>query len=169
VVARIGITYGIRPRLIGPQHRVQALDPVSTGFGSEISPGAVLNSWFNGGASSALDPATPRMPDAWLYSTRVLDGSGHDLTDRVLDATCPGVAGGGGPPAAPGHIQVPAAVAQQSRECVTAIAARYHELVTYQPAGRYWAFQWAETAVCCSAALLLGAFCLWQVRRLRPV
>jgi len=166
LAVRVGTTYGLRPRLIGPAHHALALDPASTGFGSAVSPGILLNSLFNGGPSSALDPATPDMPNAWIYSVRVVDGSGHDLTNRVLDATCPSVADGGAP-AVPGHIQASQAVQDQSQACVAKIGTTYHELVTFQPAGRYWTFQWLEFAVYGAAALLLGAFCLWWVRRRR--
>ncbi len=168
VVVRVGTTFGIRPRIIGPAHLVQALDPASTGFGSEISPSILLNSLFNGGPSSALDPATPILPNAWIYSTRVVDGSGHDLTNAVLNADCPGVAnGGGGGPTVLGHVPVSHARQEQAHACVSKIGATYHELVTYQPASRYWTFQWEELALYGAAALLLGAFCVWWVRRRR--
>ena len=167
VVVRVCVTYGLRPRVIGPAHRVLALDPNSTGFGSEISPSILLKSLFNGGPSSALDPATPDMPNAWIYSTRVVDGSGHDLTNQVLNAACPGVASGGGTPAVSGHIPVPESARQAAQACVSRVGATYHELVTYQPADRYWAFQRTEFAIYGAAALLLGAFCVWWVRRRR--
>ena len=163
-IVRVCFTYGIRPRLIGPAHRVLALDPASTGLGSEVSPSILVNSWFNGGQSSALLPSTPDIPNAWIYSTRVVDGSGHDLTDRVLDATCPGL-NSGGPPAAPGHVEAPESARQTMQTCVTKLGTTYHELVTYQPAGRYWTFQWTELAIYGVAAVLLGAFCVWWVRR----
>ena len=166
VVVRVCVAYGIRPRIIGPSHRVLALDPVSTGLGSAVSPSIILNSLFNGGPSSALDPATPAMPDAWIYSTRVVDGSGHDLTDQVLNATCPGVASGG-PPAVPGHVPVPEDAQRSMQACVSKIGATYHQLVTYQPADRYWTFQWLELAIYGVAALLLGLFCVWWLRRRR--
>src|SRR5262245_23292108 len=38
VAARVCATYGLRPRMLAPEHQVLALDPHSTGFGSEISP-----------------------------------------------------------------------------------------------------------------------------------
>jgi hypothetical protein len=172
VVVRVGTTFGIRPRIIGPAHQALALDPASTGFGSETSPSIMLNSLFNGGQSSALDPATPVRPNAWIYSTRVVDGSGHDLTIAVLNADCPGVAnsgggGGGGAPAVSGHVPAPVARQEQAHACVSKVGATYHELVTYQPANRYWTFQWYELAIYGVAALLLGAFCVWWVRRRR--
>jgi len=167
VTARVCTTYGLRPRLFAPEHRVLALNPESTGLGSEFSPSIMLNSWFNGSKSSALDPATPVMPDAWIYSTRVVDARGHELTDTVLDAACPniGAGGGGGAPAVPGHVPAPDSAREAMRACVSKLGATYHELVTYQPASRYWTFQWAELAVYAGAAIVLGAACVWWVRR----
>ena len=167
VVVRVSTTYGLRPRIIGPAHLVKALDPNSTGFGSEMSPGIMLNSLFNGGPSSALEPATPNMPNAWIYSTRVVDGSGHDLTNRILNADCPNRGGGGGAPAVPGHSEVPQSVQQTMQACVTKVGATYHELVTYQPGSRYWALQWSEVGIYGFGAVLLGVFCWWWVRRRR--
>jgi ABC-type transport system involved in multi-copper enzyme maturation permease subunit len=163
VVVRIGISYGVRPRIISPIHLAKALDPVSTGFGSEASPSIMLNSLFNGGPTSDLDPMSPTIPNSWIYSTRVVDSGGHDLTNQILDATCPGRNAGAGPAPA-GHIHASDAVQAQSRACVTKIAQTYHELVTYQPAGRYWTLQWSELAIYSVAALLLGAFCIWCIR-----
>src|SRR5262249_45457430 len=160
VVARVVTTYGLRPRIITPQYQVLALNPASTGFGSEVSPSIMLNTLFNGGKSSELDPAMPSMPNAWIYSTRVIDANGHDLTNAVLNATCPETAlrgQGGQPPNVPGHIPAPDALQQASRACVSRIGATYHELVTYQPASRYWTFQWAELAIYVGAAIVLGA------------
>ncbi len=164
VAVRITTTFAIRPRVISPTHLVQALDPASTGFGSALSPTIVLNSWFNGGPSSALDPAAPNLPNAWIYSSRVVDGSGHDLTNTVLNATCPGLANGGGP-TVPGHVPVSQDRAQQAHTCISMLGTTYHQLVTYQPADHYWILQWAELAIYGGATLLLGALCLWWLRR----
>jgi ABC-2 family transporter protein len=50
--------------------------------------------------------------------------------------------------------------------CATKL--RIREVVTYQPLGRYWEFQWYEAAIFFAAALVLAGFCLWWVRhRLR--
>jgi len=167
VVVRVCFSYGIRPRIIGPEHRVLALDPTSTGSGFAISPSTILNSLFNGRPPTALDPAAPDMPNAWIYSSRVVDGSGHDLTQPVLDAACPDTVSGGGAPAVPGHIEVPEAQRRAWQACVSKVGATYHQLVTYQPADRYWTLQWIEVAIYGTAALLLGAFCVWWVRRRR--
>ena len=166
VAVRISTTYGLRPRVFAPEHLVLPLDPVKTGFGSAISPSILLNSWFNGGPTSQLDPATPTIPNAWIYSTRVVDAQGHDLTDAVLNATCPDVAARSAEtPAAPGHVPVPESAQETARACVSKVGATYHQLVTYQPAGRYWPLQWAELSIYAGAAIVLGAACVWWVRR----
>jgi hypothetical protein len=36
--------------------------------------------------------------------------------------------------------------------------------VTYEPASRYWAFQWFETAIYLALALALAGLCLWWIR-----
>lgn len=167
IVVRVIGTYGLRPRLLSPRHLTQALNPVSTGFGSAISPSIMLGRLFNGGPSSALEPSAPDMPNAWIYSTRVVDASGHDLTNPVLHATCPNLGSGGGAAEVPGHVPAPQSVVDQSHACVSKIGQTYHELVTYQPASRYWALQSTEVAIYAAAALLLGAFCVWWVRRRR--
>jgi hypothetical protein len=46
-----------------------------------------------------------------------------------------------------------------------ACLASFRQVVTYQPASRYWPFQWYETAIFVGAALLLGGFCVWRVSR----
>jgi hypothetical protein len=166
VAVRIGGSYGLRPRLFGPAYRVLGLDPRSTGLGAEESPGIMLNSMFNGGKSSSLDPATPVMPNSWIYSVRVVDGSGHDLTDKVLRAECPDIWPGSEPPSAPGHVPAPQGARDAMQTCVAKIGGTYHELVTYQPAGRYWTLQWTEMAIYAVAALVIGAICIWRVRRM---
>jgi hypothetical protein len=166
VAARVCTTYGLRPRILTPRYDVLALDPASTGFGSEVSPSILLNSWFNGGPTSALDPATPAMPNAWIYSTRVVDAGGHDLTDAVFNAICPDIAArNSAPPTVPGHVPVADDARQAAQACVSRVGTTYHELVTYQPASHYWTLQWAEVGVYAGAAILLGATCAWWIRR----
>jgi hypothetical protein len=39
--------------------------------------------------------------------------------------------------------------------------------IAYQPASRYWAFQWYEAAIYLAVALAIAAFCVWWVRHRR--
>jgi hypothetical protein len=49
----------------------------------------------------------------------------------------------------------------------TAAISRMHlrQVLVYQPASRFWAFQWYETAIYLALALALAGFCVWWVRR----
>jgi hypothetical protein len=53
-------------------------------------------------------------------------------------------------------------------KCVAAIN-RLHlrQALVYQPASRYWPFQWYETVIFLALALALAGFCGWWIRRRR--
>ena len=42
--------------------------------------------------------------------------------------------------------------------------AQYHQVITYQPASRYWAFQSYETVVFACLSLILIGLCFWWIR-----
>jgi hypothetical protein len=46
--------------------------------------------------------------------------------------------------------------------CISSLHLR--ELLTYQPANRYWPFQFIESGIFIAAALVLVAFCVWWIR-----
>jgi hypothetical protein len=49
---------------------------------------------------------------------------------------------------------------------VTRAGHHLRQLVTYQPASRFWLLQWYETSLFLAMAVALGALCAWRVRRL---
>jgi hypothetical protein len=156
VVVRVALTNWVRPHLIDPEHRGFALDPTSTGFGSS---GSLL---FDSGPST-LQPSPPNIPNAWITSTQIADKAGHALTTQVLKNDCPRLGtGGSGPPHSRGPV--PPAAQQVLHDCVVKVGATYHEVVAYQPANRYWAFQWYETAIFLGLTVILVGFCFWWVR-----
>jgi hypothetical protein len=156
VVVRVAVTNWVRPYLIDPVHRDFALDPTSTGFGSS---GSLLLDL----GPSTLQPSPPNIPNAWITSTQIADKAGHALTTQVLKNDCPRLGkGGSGPVHSRGPV--PAGAQQALHDCVVKVGATYHEVVTYQPANRYWAFQWYETAIFLGLAVILVGFCFWWVR-----
>jgi hypothetical protein len=169
VAVRIAVTSWLRPLLIAPLHRSLPLDPASTGYGSSVSGLSAFGIIFHGPPKSALQPAAPTMPNAWIYSTRIVDAGGHGLSTTVLNADCPTIGNHAGPGPTGGagtsHSEVTASAQQALHDCVTKVGATYHQLVTYQPGGRYWAFQWCEMAVFLATAAILGAVCFWAIRR----
>lgn len=151
VFARLAVIRWIRPRLITPALRDLALNPATMGS--------------NG--PNTLQPNPPNIPNAWIYSTQIVDKAGHPLTTRFVASACPRLGGGGpaGGQAGRHAVRVPASVQQALQDCVIKVGATFHEVVTYQPSGRYWAFQWYELAIFQGAALIVAGFCFWRVRR----
>jgi hypothetical protein len=88
---------------------------------------------------------TPDPDGAWIYSSQVTTAAGQANL---------------GP--------VPKGCGQNStyQQCAAAIT-RMHlrQVVVYQPASRFWEFQWYETAIYVALALALAGFCFWWVRR----
>lgn len=160
--ARLAMTYWIRPHLIAPVQQDFTISAASVvGYGSDSF-----------GAASALQLAPPNIPGAWIYSTQLVDKTGQAITTAFVKSACPAVVGG--PPAggaADGigtggsHQPAPAAAQNALHDCATKVAAKFHEVVTYQPASRYWAFQWYELAIFLGAALILAGVCFWWIRR----
>jgi hypothetical protein len=157
VAARLAFTTWVRPHLMSPSHTDLALSSANNvGFG--ISPT---------GAQLITNP--PNLPNAWAYSSAAVNNAGQAPTSTVIKIACPNLPTGG--PAGrvgvsavqviPGGPGGPGAAFQ---ECITKLAATYHEVVTYQPASRFWAFQGIETTIFLAGALLLTGLCFWWVR-----
>ena len=51
------------------------------------------------------------------------------------------------------------------QQCITTISTKYHQVVTYQPGSRFWAFQTYETLLFVALSAALAGFCVWWVRR----
>lgn len=165
LAVRLMATSWVRPLFIPPMHRDLALDPQSTGYGSSASGVSGLAVLFGKSPPSTLQPSTPNIANGWIYSTRIVDKSGHGLTNSILNGDCPGIGTNTPRPAGgPSHGPVPEAAQQALHDCVVKVGATFHELVTYQPASRYWALQWYELTLFVGAALLLALLSLWWVR-----
>ncbi len=128
VVARVGVTYAVRPNLQAPVHLTSALHLTS---GMEYSQS-------NGGPLTL----TGGHPGAWVFSDRIVDQAGHAVGGNFLSQ----------------------GACLQSRGAAGCIG-KLREVLVYQPASRYWTFQWYEMAIFLGLAVLMSGFCLWWVRR----
>ena len=81
---------------------------------------------------------------AWVLSGQVIDTAGHPFLSAATPACTTGY-----PPA-----------------CQASLA-RFHlrELISYEPASRFWTFQWVETGIFLALALALAGCCLWWLIR----
>ncbi|MYX00319.1 MULTISPECIES: transporter [unclassified Streptomyces] len=93
------------------------------------------------------------VPGAWVTSQQTLNAAGQPAPVPSSFADC--LHTESGPPAL-----------QQVDRCVADLGALgYQQQVTYQPAGNFWALQWAETGLYLGLALALTGFCAWWIRR----
>lgn len=158
--ARLAFRLLARPVVLSPVTWALALNPATTGYGSSgflpLMP------------APGLQPAAPDLPNAWFTSIAIVNGKGNGLTAGTLASICPGIgdrAASGAPrTGGSGNVRVPQSVVTATQECVSRVATTYHEVVTYQPAGRYWPLQWCELCVFLAVAVLLGGACVWRVR-----
>lgn len=135
------------------------LNPSTTGYGS--------SGFLPLAPAPSLQPAAPDLPNAWITSITIVNGKGDELTSGELASTCPDIGrGGGGPAGGSGHVQAPQSVVDATHDCIARIAATYHEVVTYQPASRYWPLQWYELGVFLTIALLLAVASAWRVHKI---
>jgi hypothetical protein len=143
---RLAVTYWVRPYFAAPSHLVLPIGP-NNGIGLDVP----------GGGEVALNFFPPQLPDAWIQSSQVTNAAGQKPSGAVLNQLCPQftrIAQGG-------HGDMRGAL----DACVTTLSATFHQTVAYQPASRYWPFQWAEAGVFAALALALAAFSAWWIHR----
>jgi len=162
VFTRLAITIWVRPHLFTPVHKTLSLlgagpsAPVHLGVGSSNGGPLTLFAEGEGPANS------------WTLSSHLLTSSGKTPSSAQIAAFlhqyCPNV---GRPPTAPQPGQGIARVIgpDAGRACLAQVAKTYHLLVTYQPANRYWTFQWLETGIFIALALAASIGCYWWVTR----
>ena len=99
---------------------------------------------FGNSSLTVMPPASANPAGAWILSTQTIDNAGHVFNAATISA-CRG---------------------SNFRACGAGLG-RLHltDLITYQPASRFWAFQWYETAIFLALAVILTGVCCWRIRR----
>jgi hypothetical protein len=146
LAVRLAVIFGIRPNLIGAAHLsiAPSSNPGLVGFGGDSSGATVL-------------AFSPHIPNAWVYSTTIVNAAGQAPGRQFLTTYCPSIGAPGG--------NLPSPTAFQA--CIAQISRQFHIVVTYQPADRFWTLQWYETGIFVALAVLLaGVSFLWVRRRL---
>ncbi|MFF5263639.1 ABC transporter permease [Actinomadura viridis] len=100
-----------------------------------------------------------KVPDAgaWVLANETIDASGRtvDTLPFTLHSPPCGSSRKDGPARSLGP-----------EKCIAEInRLGYKQRLVYQPAGRFWALQWAETGLYTVATLGLVGFCFWWIRR----
>jgi hypothetical protein len=163
VAARLAVTFWVRPHLWSPTHKSLPLSTV---------PGSVGLSVSNAGSVSVGSPLV-KIPNAWVYSTSVVNKAGHAPTSLFLTRACPALVkvvrnGTSITRSALGSVQrtaIPASANNAVQSCTRALSATLHTVVSYQPASRFWPLQLAEMGIFLAAALALCGLMYWWLRR----
>ena len=132
---QIAMPLWVRPHLVPPAHASSAFNP------------ATLDSLTSAGNRGGLKVTNAvHLPGAWVLRNQTVTPAGHEIISPA--------------PAACEKNNVPFS------QCTAALGRMgLRQVVTYQPASRYWAFQGYETAIFVVLALALGGCCAWRIRR----
>jgi hypothetical protein len=158
VAARLAITFWVRPHLMAPARAILSLSGATSGVGIGSGP-----------SGPALVAFSPDIPNAWVYSSTIVDNQGRPPGAQYLETACPNLPGVRAAPPVPAGgsgrpTKAPEAVQAEFHACMAKAAATYHEVVTYQPANRYWDLQALETAIFLAIAGALVGVCVWWIR-----
>ena len=128
----------------------------------------------NGGQSISRGVGQGLHRGDWVISNTVVNKAGQavlsngnigfqhladDKTEFLGVGVCPNTFPArhlGGTPAS-------SAATKAFQKCIDSFHLR--NILTYQPAGRYWLFQWEEMAIFLALAVMLGFFSYWWIRR----
>jgi hypothetical protein len=156
VLARVAVDIWVRPHLLGAKHTVVTLGregPVQLGIGT--SNGGSVHIFTQGGGPK----------NSWTQSSHFVTLSGQRVTSGQMNAFlhqhCARLLDQ--PPPTSGTAKVPAN--DPGFACLEQVSKTFRLSIAYQPAGRYWTFQWLETAIFVILALAATAVTYWCVTR----
>jgi ABC-2 family transporter protein len=128
----------VRPHLIPP---VQTTSTLSLASIANMPGVGAIDGYLS------LAPGAPAAPPgAWVISSSQLTTPDGRAPSSEPAGPC------ADPPAAP----------QACNDYIESL--HFRQTVTYEPASRYWIFQWVETAIYLALALALAGFCFWWIR-----
>jgi ABC-type transport system involved in multi-copper enzyme maturation permease subunit len=154
VAVQIAMPLLVRPHLIAPTRSTIEITKASLDGMSAPRGGGPMQLMLK-----APDAGT--FTGAWVLSSQAVDASGHAVDSIHLSRTgdCAPPRGG------PAKLPAGAEPGDELSACFAEIKRLgYRQRVTYQPASRFWLFQWYETGIYIALALGLAGFCFWRLR-----
>ena len=140
VALQVAMPLWIRPNFAPPHHTAL---PISVSGYLAGQPGPL------GSTFSYVATSLPDQPGAWILSSGPVNAAGQPVS--TTPAAC-------------------VAASIQPGEFAGCLASHgIREAVTYQPASRYWPFQWTETALYLALALGLAGYCFRRLNRRRSL
>lgn len=149
VAVQIAMPLLVRPHLLPPTRASVEISEANLDFLGAPQAGGGLDV---GVASNSPDPG------GWVLSSRLVDPSGGTVHGGTGVSTSSG-------PCSPQETRPETGPTQ----CLAEInRLGYRQAITYQPASRFWPFQWIETGIYTGLAFGLAGFCFWRLRRRSP-
>jgi hypothetical protein len=153
---QVAMPLWVRPNLAPPDRTVNPVTSLGNALPSQTGPG--------GGTFTLYANSIPGQPGAWLLSSGPVNAAGQATSTTPaacgsVGSTGPGTGANQGA-SRQGSTTGPAAFLG----CLASHGIR--EAITYQPASRYWRFQWTETAIYLALALALAGYCFRRLSRL---
>jgi ABC-2 family transporter protein len=139
IALQIAMPLWIRPHFAPADRTVIA---TAGGFeaGGATGPG--------GNTLTLVATSLPGQPEAWILSSGPVNAAGQPVSTTPAACDTPSIA------SSPNFYG-----------CLTSQGIR--EAISYQPASRYWPFQWTETAIYLALALALADYCFRRLNRRR--
>ncbi|MGC2191206.1 MAG: ABC transporter permease subunit [Candidatus Dormiibacterota bacterium] len=157
VATRVAVILWIRPNLNAPL-QLTVPDTLFSGRASAGTPNP--GDWIT--SDQTINAAGRVIGENGIVGSglRIGFGKTHGVTLSGV-GSCPNLT----IPPLPGSLRGPGPKGPLllAQKCADQLGVR--ELLTYQPAGRYWAFQWYELAIFIVFAIVLVAISFWWVRR----
>jgi hypothetical protein len=135
--ALVAMPLWVRAHLIAPLHAATAITATNID-GMSISG--------NGGQANVT--AAVNIPGAWILTVHPIKTNGQVFTGPAPQSCLSNTTSFNACSAAVGRLHL-------------------RQVVTYQPASRFWTFQWYETGIFLLLAVSLTGFCFWWIRRRR--
>ena len=141
---QVAMPLWVRPHLFQPDHTITTFSSINDiGFTRSTGPSSQGTFTFTAGAL-ASDPG------AWVLSSGAVDAAGNPISNVPAACMHPAAA-------------TPDAAMDSTLDCLDREGVRV--AVTYQPASRYWTFQWTEAAIYLALTVALAGYCFLRVSR----
>ena len=152
---QVAMPLWVRPNLAPPDHVDISVTSQGNFAPAQTGPG--------GSTFTLFAVILPGQPGAWLLSSGPVNAAGQPVS--ATPAACASTADTGG--VTTGTSQASSSPAGGPAGFLACLGRHgIREAITYQPAGRYWRFQWTETAIYLALALALAGYCFRRLRRL---
>ena len=153
---QVAMPLWVRPNLAPPDYTVNPVTSLGNALASQTGPG--------GDTFTLYANSIPGQPGAWLLSSGPVNAAGQATS--TTPAACASV-GSTGPSTGTNQGASPQGSTTGPVAFLGCLASHgIREAITYQPAGRYWRFQWTETAIYLALALALAGYCFRRLSRL---